>query len=289
MRAETRRSTIIDLLERERTVSVDELSTRFAVSEVTIRKDLKQLEERGFLQRVHGGAVFAPRVLYNPSFKEKEHLRSDAKRAIAQRALEEVHEGESIILDAGSTTLALARAIRRHREHLVVITNSIPVALELAGTSLDVLLLGGHLRHHSLAMIGPATVETLRSYHADTAFMGATGVDVEHGFTTPNALEAETKAAMVRSSTRVVVLADASKLSRVTLAKFADLDRAAQLITDAAAPAEFLETAGRSLRCEVAPVAADASVAEASDAPAWDERIHREVQALGHPPSATDS
>lgn len=254
MRAEARRSTIIDLLERERSVSVDELSTHFDVSEVTIRKDLKQLEERGFLQRVHGGAVFAPRVLYNPSFKEKEHLRSKAKLAIAQLALAQIHDGESIILDAGSTTLALARLVRRQRKRLVVITNSIPVALELAGTTLDVLLLGGHLRHHSLAMIGPATVDTLRSYHADTAFLGATGVDVDHGFTTPNALEAETKAAMVRSSTRTIVLADASKLARVTLAKFADFDRVDELISDATAPADFVELASRSVRCTLAEV-----------------------------------
>jgi len=275
MKAETRRSTIIDLLERERTVSVDDLSTRFDVSEVTIRKDLKQLEERGFLQRVHGGAVFAPRVLYNPSFKEKEHLRAQAKRAIAQRALDEVHEGESIILDAGSTTLALARLLRRHHKRLVVITNSIAVALELAGTSLEVMLLGGHLRHHSLAMIGPATVETLRSYHADTAFMGATGVHVDHGFTTPNALEAETKAAMVRSSTSTIVLADASKLSRVTLARFADFDQADALITDAAAPPDFVELASRALRCEVVgPAAEDAAAADLAAPP--------EVQALGH-------
>lgn len=264
MKAEARRSTIIDLLERERTVSVDALSSRFAVSEVTIRKDLRQLEERGLLQRVHGGATFAPRVLYNPSFKEKEHLRSDAKRAIAQRALVWVHEGESIILDAGSTTLALARLIRRHRKRLVVITNSIPVALELAGSGLEVLLLGGHLRHHSLAMIGPVTVETLRSFHADTAFMGATGVHVDHGFTTPNALEAETKAAMVRSASNVVVLADAGKLQRVTLARFADFGAADQLITDGGAPEDFLLQARRTLRCEVVGTTGDAAEPEAT-------------------------
>jgi len=289
MRAEARRSTIIDLLERERTVSVEELSTRFGVSEVTIRKDLTQLEERGFLQRVHGGAVFAPRVLYNPSFKEKEHMRSDAKRAIAQRALEEVHEGESIILDAGSTTLALARLIRRHRKRLVIITNSIPVALELAGSTLDVLLLGGHLRHHSLAMIGPATVDTLRSYHADTAFMGATGVHVDHGFTTPNALEAETKAAMVRSSTRVVVLADAGKLARVTLAKFADLGEADLLVTDATAPQDFVALARRSLPCELVPAEDDGRDEDEARDDAWEEQAHPEVQALGYSRSATDS
>jgi DeoR family transcriptional regulator of aga operon/DeoR family fructose operon transcriptional repressor len=254
MKAGRRRSTIIDLLERQRAVSVDELSSRFAVSEVTIRKDLKQLEQRGLLERVHGGAVFAPRVLYNPSFKEKEHLRSRAKLAIAELALTRIHDGESIILDGGSTTLALARLLQRRRRHVVVITNSIPVALELAGSSFDVLLLGGHLRHHSLAMIGPATVETLRAYHADVAFLGATGVDVERGFTTPNALEAETKAAMARSSTRTVVLADASKLGRVTLARFADLADVDELVTDASAPPEFVELVRRSIRCETAPL-----------------------------------
>ena len=281
MKAEIRRSTIIDLLERERTVSVDELSTRFEVSEVTIRKDLKQLEERGFLERIHGGAVYAPRVRYNPSFKEKTHLRSRAKVAIAELAIEEVHDGESIILDAGSTTLAMARLLRRRRKRLVVITNSIPVVLELAGSSLEVLLLGGHLRHHSLAMIGPATVETLRSYHADTAFLGATGVDVDHGYTTPNALEAETKAAMVRASTRTIVLADASKLSRVTLAKFADFDSADWLVTDSTAPRSFLEAARRVIHCSVASVDIDEDD-ETMDVPV-EEQVLGHVAPIGEP------
>lgn len=254
MRAAQRRSTIIDLLEQQRAVTVDELSSRFEVSDVTIRKDLKQLEERGFLERVHGGAVYASRALYNPSFKEKQHLRGGAKKAIAEAALSKVHDGQSILLDAGSTTLALARLLRRRRKHVVVITNSIPVALELAGTSLEVLLLGGHLRHHSLAMIGPATVDTLRAYHVDIAFLGATGVDLERGFTTPNALEAETKAAMVRASSLSVALADASKLGRLTLARFAGLDELDVLITDVGAPTEFLSAAQQSLRCEVVAV-----------------------------------
>ena len=275
MKAERRRSTIIDLLERQRSVSVDELSQRFSVSEVTIRKDLKQLEERGLLERVHGGAIFAPRVLYNPSFKEKEHLRARAKRAIAEAALERIHDGESILLDAGSTTLALARLLRRRRRQVVVMTNSIPVALELAGTPYEVLLLGGNLRHHSLAMIGPATVETLHAYHADIAFLGATGVDLEHGFTTPNALEAQTKSAMVRASGRTVVLADAGKLGRVTLAMFAVPAQVDELITDASAPREFIDLARRSMACETVPFeGADLRppLPEPSEPPALDHR-----------------
>ncbi len=275
MTAESRRSTIIDLLERERSVSVDALSARFGVSEVTIRKDLKQLEDRGFLSRVHGGAVYAPRVLYNPSFKEKTHLWSEAKASIAALALDEIHDGDSIVLDGGSTTLALARLVRRARKRLVVLTNSIPVALELAGAPHEVVLLGGHLRHHSLAMIGPAAVRTLGSYHADAAFLGATGVDLEYGFTTPNALEAETKAAMARASTRVFVVADASKLGRVTLAKFADLDEVEALITDAAAPDSWTRQLGDRVRCAAPRLAGE------DDAPA--SRPRADAPGAGEP------
>lgn len=261
VKAQSRRSRIIDLLERQRNLSVEALSDAFGVSDVTIRKDLQHLEDRGFLRRIHGGAVYTPRTLYDPSFNEKAHLRVEAKRAVAQAAFAELHTGESVILDGGSTTLALARIIRRSRKRVVVLTNSIPVALELADSSLEVLLLGGQFQHHSLAMTGPAAVATLRNYHADVAFLGATGVDVAHGYTTPNAIEAETKAAMVAAASRAYVLVDASKLRRVTLAKFAELGGVDGLITDAEAPAEFVDQVRKSVACTIA----DGVVEESQD------------------------
>ena len=228
-----RRRAILDLLEAKGEASVEELARIFRVSQVTIRADLADLEARGLVQRVYGGAVPVRKVLFNPSFEEKQRHRMGVKRAIARKALEVIREGDAVLLDAGSITLVLARMLKDRFSKLFVLTNSVPVALELQGSGHEVLVLGGSMRHHSLALIGPATVRTLSWYRADKAFLGATGVDAR-GYSTPNPLEAETKRAMLEAAGKAYVLADSSKLGQPTLARFAALQEAV-LITDAEA------------------------------------------------------
>lgn len=234
-----RRRAILSLLEEQGEKTVEELSRLFRVSQVTIRNDLAELEARGLIQRTYGGAIPVRKVLYNPSFEEKKRYRWESKLAIARLALGFVREGDALILDAGSTTLALARLLKDRFSRLFILTNSIPIALELQGSGLEVLVLGGTMRHHSLALIGPATVRTLSWYQADKAFLGATGVD-EKGYSTPNPLEAETKRAMLEASGSHYVLADSSKLGYPTVARFARLDEAV-LITDGEADPTVLE------------------------------------------------
>ncbi|WP_027891013.1 DeoR/GlpR family DNA-binding transcription regulator [Calidithermus chliarophilus] len=241
MKTEDRRRKIIELLEQKGSVLVEELAAEFGVSQVTVRKDLSELEERGLLHRTHGGATFAHKSLFNPSFREKLHLQQAEKQAIARAALEHIEEGDSLILDAGTTSLTLARLIKHRFRSLYVITNSVPIALELAETRWDVLLTGGQVRHHSMALIGPATVRALEVYHADKAFVCATGVSVHKGYSTPNPYEAQTKQAMIRSVDTVYALVDSSKLGRATLASFAALEEVHLLITDPAAPRDFLQ------------------------------------------------
>lgn len=261
-----RRRAILDLLETRGEVSVEELARLFRVSQVTIRNDLSDLEARGLAQRTYGGAVPARKALYNPSFEEKQRHRLEAKQAIAQRALIHIQEGDTLILDAGSTTLVLARLLKHRFTRLFVLTNSIPVALELQGSGLEVLVLGGSMRHHSLALIGPATVRTLSWYRADKAFLGATGVDLR-GYSTPNPLEAETKRAMLEAAGRAYVLADASKLGRSTLARFAAL-REATLITDRmASPEELRAYKAQGAEVEVADLSMTLEGHTASKAP----------------------
>lgn len=238
--SDTRRSQIIDLLERHGNVRVEDLSDQFQVSLVTIRKDLTELESRGLLQRTHGGAVFTQKSQFNPSFVEKLHLQSVEKTAIAHAALEFVQEGDALILDAGSTTLALAQAIKGKFESLFVLTNSVPIALELVGTPWEVVLLGGQVRHHSLALIGPSTVWLLENYHVDKAFLGTTGASLERGYSTPNPLEAQTKRALMRTAKECFMLADASKLGHATLSSFAKLEEVDLLITAGAMPEDFM-------------------------------------------------
>lgn len=240
LRTEERRSAILELLERQSAVQVEELSRQFEVSLVTIRKDLTDLESRGLLRRTHGGAIPAHKSLWNPSFREKLHLHDAPKDAIARAALDQIEDGDTLILDAGSTTLQLARKLRGRFQSLFVLTNSMPIALELSDTPFEVLVLGGQMRHHSMALIGPASAFVLEAYHADKAFIGATGVSLAQGYTTPNPFEAQTKSAMVRASDRVFALVDSSKLGRATLASFAPLEDVELLITDGQAPREFL-------------------------------------------------
>lgn len=239
--SEDRRRQIIELIEREGNVRVADLSQRFEVSEVTIRKDLAELEERGALQRTHGGAAQSYRSRFNLSFLEKERLHAESKTAIATQAATFVREGDAVILDAGSTTLALARVIKARFHRLTVITCSIPIALELSQTDWDVILVGGQVRHHSLALIGPTAIDTLRRYHADRAFLGATGVTLEDGYSTPLPLDAELKKALMRAADEAYVLTDSSKLGHAALAHYAGFDEVTRLITDAGAPREFCD------------------------------------------------
>ena len=238
---ESRRSEIIELLERDASVRASDLASRFGVSLVTIRKDLAELETRGLLERTHGGAAFTHKSRFNPSFREKINLQTEDKARIARAALEFVREGDAVILDAGSTTLALARAMKGRFRSLSVLTNSVPVALELSGLDWDVLLLGGQMRHHSLALIGPSTVGVLETYRVDKAFLGATAVSLEHGCTTPNPLEGQTKRAMMRSARERYVLADASKVGHATLSSFAKLEELDALVLGGAVPDGFLD------------------------------------------------
>ena len=242
MTTQQRRGSIAQMLEARGQVLVEGLALEFGVSLVTIRKDLAELEARGLLHRTHGGASWAHRSLFNPSFIEKAYLQQAEKRAIARATLELIEEGDSLILDAGSTTHALARVMKKRFQHLHIITNSVPIALELSETSWELLLLGGSVRHHSQALIGPATVRALESYHVDKAILSATGASVSHGLTTPNDLEAQTKRAMIRAAGQVIGMVDSSKLGRVTLASFAALSELSALVTDWNAAPETLET-----------------------------------------------
>jgi len=251
--AEERRRLIVELLELEGRVHVEQLAERFDVSPVTIRKDLVELEDRGLLQRVHGGAIYVHKSRYSLSFFEKVRFRAREKHAIAEAALEFINEGDTIILDAGSTTLALSELIKNRFRKLFVITCSIPVALELSHTTWDLMLVGGQVRHHTLAVIGPAAVSMLENYHVDKAFLGTTGLTLKQGYSTPNPLDAQMKQAILRATDEAYVLADSSKIGHTALARFARFDEAKVLITDTSAPPDFLaEFQRRGLRYALA-------------------------------------
>ncbi len=229
-----RQQAILERLERSGRVGVAELARAFGVSEVTIRKNLQELEAASLLRRVYGGAVAAHRSKYNLSLGDKVGQATAAKLRIAELALSLVHDGDTLILDAGSTVLALARLLPGRRRRLTVITNALPILAELSPVEgFELISLGGIVRHHSLAMIGPQTVANLRALHADMAFVGATGATLPQGLSTPNIIEAETKAAMLASATESAALLDDSKFEQASLAPFAPWEALRYLVTDA--------------------------------------------------------
>ncbi len=251
MKTGPRRQQILNLLEETGSLDVGDLADRFAVSVVTIRKDLDDLERQGLLQRTFGGAVFSHRSRFNRSFLERasEHLRE--KRAIAVAALEYIKDGDTIILDAGTTTLALAQLLKQHVKSAFIITCSVPVALEVSSAGYDILLLGGMIRNKSLALLGRETLWMLDRYRADKAFLGSSGFTIEKGHTTPNPDDAQIKEAIMRVSLEKYVLVDSSKFGDQCLTRFANLRDIDLTITDSRLPKakiKALEAAGATLR-----------------------------------------
>lgn len=239
-----RQRAILTTLDRAGRVTVSALAEQFRVSDVTVRKDLRALERLSLLRRVHGGAETAHRSKWNPSIGARLDRQPSAKARIARAALPFVRDGDTVLLDAGTTTLALARRLRGHVASLTVVTNSLPIVAELAEhDDVEVVSLGGMVRGHSLAMIGPLTVAGLERIHADVVFLGATGASPDRGLCTPNLIEAETKAAMVRAADRRIALVDHSKIGAASLAPFCAWSDLHALVTDEALP----RTLGRTL------------------------------------------
>lgn len=228
-----RRKSIVDLLQKEGRIRVEDLAGRLKVSQVTVRKDLDILEKRGLLERSHGNAIFTQQSRFNIAFLEKLQMQAPAKELIAQAAASYIHEGDSIILDSGTTTLSLAQALVGKFQSLFVITNSVPVALELSKSGYDLLLVGGQLRNHSLALIGPMGVKNLESFHVDRAFLGASGITLSHGYSTPDSLDAQIKQAMIRISDKTYVLTDSSKFGHNCTVRFARCAEIHLTLTDA--------------------------------------------------------
>src|ERR1700758_975238 len=208
---EERRRLIVEMLHREGRVLVTSLARHFRTSQITIRKDLEVLDNQGLIQRTHGGALpLQSGALLDPTLREKENQHREEKIRIAMAAAKMVEEGQSVLLDSGTTTTAIARALKDIKK-LVIITNAINIAAEVAGTNIEVILTGGVLRKNSFSLVGPVAEESLQKLNADLLFLAVDGFDVRYGLTTPNVLEARVNRVMAESARRVVVVCDSSK------------------------------------------------------------------------------
>jgi DeoR family transcriptional regulator of aga operon len=237
---EERRQQILKLLDGSGRVSVTELAQRFGVSEVTIRSDLRSLAERNLVVRTHGGAVPTARAVGELSLAIRSQQRVAEKERIGSAAAEMVSDGDAIILDSSSTTLEIARRLKR-RHDLTIVTNSLAIALEMHDApGITVAMPGGTLRRDMSSLVGGNGVEMFDRFNIRKGFFGAHGITVPEGLTDVSAEEAEVKRPLVAKCHEVIAVLDATKWGRVGLASFADLSVLRCVITDKEAPADMV-------------------------------------------------
>jgi DeoR family transcriptional regulator, aga operon transcriptional repressor len=242
--ARIRRDRMLDLVREQEFLRVSELADRFDVSEVTVRADLDALEQRGQLRRVRGGAV--PRATAPPErrFEDAEVAAAAQKRAIGRAAAELIEHGDTLILDVGTTTTAVAEALadRQDLADVTVFTSSLTIglALERAESRVTVVVTGGTLRPKQHSLVEPLAGLVFRSINARKAFIGCNGVDVDRGITNVNLPETEIKRLVLDASQQRIVCADSSKLGQVALAHVCSHEEIDLLITDDRGDPELL-------------------------------------------------
>lgn len=236
-----RRQEILNRINREGRVAVTELSRLLGVSEVTIRQDLQILAEQNLVVRTHGGAIPAHRLAPELSLALRRQQQVLAKDHIGAAGAALIHDGEAIFLDTSSTALAIATRLMQHRE-VTVITNSIAIVQELMPfPDLTVVMPGGRLRRETASLIGVDGLAMLEGYNIQKGFFGAHGLTLEEGLTDVSADEADVKAALIERCREVIAIVDATKWGRVGFASFAPLSAIDCIITDASAPADWVE------------------------------------------------
>jgi DeoR family transcriptional regulator of aga operon len=239
---EERRRRILELLDAQERVTVEELVARYGVSAVTIRGDLDALADLGSVVRSHGGALKRAEALEDVPIAVKETLHHAEKVRIGHAAAQMIRDGETVMLDSGTTTAELARQIRFLKlRSLTVITNALNIAMEIAGLPhVRLIMIGGILRQMSYSLCGPPAEHALRGLHADRLFLAVDGLDPEIGLMTPDVLEAQLNSVMIQVSREVVVVADSSKFQRRSLSVIAKLDAVHKVVTDTGATSEVL-------------------------------------------------
>ncbi|MEK4803125.1 MULTISPECIES: DeoR/GlpR family DNA-binding transcription regulator [Oceanobacillus] len=243
MFAEERRKEILSQLQQKNRLTVKELSQTLNVSGATLRTDLNEMEKDGLLTRTHGGAVLNDRTLSKNTFSERATKNIDVKKAITNKAIQFVQNKSSIILDASTTALELARCLKDTDMRITVITNGLTTALELKeNPNINVILIGGIARMGSMALEGLLGKTILDQINIDIMFTSASGFTIEKGLTDFNVYEVELKKIMVEKADKVIALVDHTKIGDSSIASFASIDKLDALITDEKIPEEMKKT-----------------------------------------------
>lgn len=228
-----RRREILHQINETGQVLIPELSKQFEVSEVTIRNDLKQLEDKRMLIRARGGAIKIEQgVSIDFHLSEKDRLHSEEKERIGKIAGSMISEHDTIILDSGTTTINIAKNLS-HLKEITVICNALNVINQLAIlNNINLIIPGGHLRKNSLSLVGPLAEKNLQNLYVDKVFIGVDGFDTKYGIYTPNIEEAYFNEIMIRMSKEVIVVCDSSKFLKRSLAYICDISKIQCVITD---------------------------------------------------------
>lgn len=231
-----RQAHILQRLKVDAEVGVAELCKLFATSEMTIRRDLAEMDKAGLLRRVHGGAILPDGRAYEPPFALRSVHEHEVKEALAAKAIEFINDGDSIALDIGTTILELAKLLDEKRG-LTIVTASLPIAEQVIsssgrGRAHRLIITGGETRPGELSMVGHLAQRAYRELHVDKAFVGIGGVSLEDGLTEYNLEDALVKREMIQSANEVYLLADSSKFGRTTFASVGAVDQVDHYITD---------------------------------------------------------
>ena len=232
--SEERRREILEVLEEQGQVTVDSLAASFHVSAVTVRADLEKLGAKGLLLRSHGGAILPLSPKQEYPLQLKKTLHHAEKVRIGRAAAQLIQPRQTVIIDGGTTTAEAARALRRtNPEALTVITHALNIALELADSpNISLIVIGGIFRQISRSFVGPPAERMMSDLHADHFFLAVDGLDPETGPSTPDVLEAQLNAQMIRAAREVSVIADATKFGRRSLSLIGDIRSIHRVITD---------------------------------------------------------
>lgn len=236
-----RRAKIIQEIQDHGQVKVSQMSQLLGVSEVTIRNDLAKLDKKGLLIRTRGGAFKQDLVGVDFAISEKRRHHLKEKQLIGKKAADFIHDGETIILDSGSTTVEIARNLESQQD-LSIITNAVNMVGILARyKSHRVIILGGFLRHNSLSLVGSQAEENLRNYSCDKLFLGVDGIESNYGISTPNVEEAHLNRLMIEVAKEVILVTDSSKFLRRSFAFISTLDKIDTIVTDSGIPENELK------------------------------------------------
>ena len=253
MLAETRRRLLLDLVQRRGSASLDELVKSLGVSESTVRRDLEMLDLAGAIKRTHGGAVAPDEVRAWPALEDRASTAAAEKQAIGRAAAALIEDGDAVLLDGGTTTLEVARALLGRP--LQVVTNSLPIAqLLTASQPIDLILIGGYVYPRTGVALGPLAIATMQRIRVRKAILGAGGI-VADGIYNSNLLLVETERQMMSCGQEVMIVADHTKFGRLALARLCGLEEVRHLVVDSGVPDDYrilLESSGVTIH--VAPL-----------------------------------